>query len=409
MGQTTGTGDGSTSPDGRDEIGAATSLAGASAETLATYRRLAPLCLQSLVASFDADRHLFSRQLLDGAWTEVDATYPHETLTSSCIALIGLARSANDPAAHGIDTERCIDAIIGEVRRTGYVAGIGLALWANAVVGGRRSAGALLDAAGLSLAALPHAVRSFTTMETAWCASGLLHELHRSPADDEGAAAVTHATVAIVEELRVARCDHTYRLMVHAGPGGHVVDRLRGHIANFADQIYSVQALAFAGIVLGDTRAAEAGAALADRHCDLQGELGQWWWHYDARRGHVALRYAVYSVHQHGMAPMALAATTAAGGGRYSDAIDASVGWIDRNEIGVSLVDEEHSTIWRNIDRADSRLSSRVRAVGEMLGHADERDGGVLAINRETRPYEWGWCLYAGAIATGMPPGGSIA
>ena len=44
----------------------------------------------------------------------------------------------------------------------------------------------------------------------------------------------------------------------------------------------------------------------ANAICNLQGPLGQWWWHYDSMTGRVAERYPVYSVHQHAMAPMAL-------------------------------------------------------------------------------------------------------
>ena len=97
---------------------------------------LTPLCLRSLVDSYDHGRQLFSHQLFDGVWREVDDLYPHETLTSSSIALLGLARSGESGDVHGIDVQRCVDAIGGEVTRTGYRAGIGLALWANAAVDG---------------------------------------------------------------------------------------------------------------------------------------------------------------------------------------------------------------------------------------------------------------------------------
>src|SRR5262249_6785325 len=139
------------------------------------------------------------------------------------------------------------------------------------------------------------------------------------------------AAHAVVDELRVRRYRPATRLMRHAGSGATPLHRLRGHVANFADQIYSVQAFAFAGLALGDREALAVAGELAERHCDLQGPLGGGWWHYDARRSHVALRYAVYSVHQHGMAPMALMALEAAGGAAHRDALAASVGWIDHN------------------------------------------------------------------------------
>ena len=63
---------------------------------------LTPLCLRSLVDSYDHGRQLFSHQLFDGVWREVDDLYPHETLTSSSIALLGLARSGESGDVHGI-------------------------------------------------------------------------------------------------------------------------------------------------------------------------------------------------------------------------------------------------------------------------------------------------------------------
>lgn len=361
-----------------------------------------PACRSILADSFDAERHLFSHQLLDGRWREVDEIYPHETLTSSCIALLGLARSGVDASTLGVDTGRVVDAVASEVIRTGYRGGLGLGLWANAVVDARDSTG-FLHRAGTDLDSLVRdLVPTFTTMETAWCASGLLHEYARS-----GDAAVGEAAQATVDELRTNRWSDSTRLMRHAGPGASALHRARGHIANFADQIYSVQAFAFASIVLDDRAAFGAGTRLAEHHCELQGDRGQWWWHYDADRGHVALRYAVYSVHQHGMAPMALCAVEDAGGGDYSSSIAASVRWIDDNESGSSMFDTERGTPWRSLERVEPSIASRMRGVLEALGTSDGRHARVT-LNRETRPYEWAWCMYAAAIDAGLPKGASL-
>lgn len=364
---------------------------------------LTPLCLRSLVDSYDHGRQLFSHQLFDGVWREVDDLYPHETLTSSSIALLGLARSGESGDVHGIDVQRCVDAIGGEVTRTGYRAGIGLALWANAAVDGAADAAGYLAPLGLSIDSLVEQhVAGFTTMETAWLASGLLHEFERT-----GDTAVRAAAHAVVDELRTNRYVGATRLMRHAGPGASALHRARSHIANFADQIYSVQAFAFAAIVLDDAAARGVGSALAAHHVELQGDRGQWWWHYDAQRGHVALRYAVYSVHQHGMAPMALAAMARADGGDYSAAIAASRRWITDNELGSSMVDVERSTVWRSVERVEPTVITNVRGGLEALGVADHRAAEVT-LNRETRPYEWAWCLYAAAIENDLPRGTSL-
>jgi hypothetical protein len=366
------------------------------------YSRMVPLCSDRLVGSFDPTRGLFSRQLFDGVERAVDDLYPHETLTSSCIALLGMARWGIDPDDHGIDADACVDAIAAEVTRTGYNGGVGLLVWANAVAGSRPAAD-VLQAAGTPLEGLVRdLVPRLTTMETAWLASGLLHETAR----DESTRRVTQA---VVDELRVRRYRPGTRLMCHAGSAAPPVHRARRHIANFADQIYSVQAFAFAALVLDDREAFDAGEGLVSRHCELQGPLGQWWWHYDTRRGHVALRYGVYSVHQHGMAPMALMAMEAAGATPRPDAIRASVGWIDDNELGASMIDADRSTVWRNVDRSDGRAASALRGLLETVGVGDTRAPGPVRLNRETRPYEWAWCLYAAAIHSGRPRGRALA
>jgi hypothetical protein len=374
---------------------------GCSTRTVARLAELAIPSARSLADSFDERRKLFSHQLYEGVWSEIDSIYPHETLTSSCIALIGLARS-DALGASMVEPRHCLDAIVGEVRRTDYLGGLGLVLWANAVADGDAAMDVLMRL-GLGLdELLDELVPTFTTMETAWCASGLLHEAQRS-----GDPTTISAAQRVVDELRTSRFDPGTSLMRHAGPGAPTLHRARGHIANFADQIYSVQAFAFASIVLDDAEALTAGTRLGARHAELQGDLGQWWWHYDAGRGHVALRYAVYSVHQHGMAPMAYLALDHASGLDHATSIDASVAWIDDNESGASMVDTARSTIWRSLERVEPALAGRVRGGLEALGVEDRRDARVR-LNRETRPYEWAWCMYAAAIAAGRPKGASI-
>ena len=93
-------------------------------------------------------------------------------------------------------------------------------------------------------------------------------------------------------------------LIAHQGPMGtfpHALPQsggLRGHVGSFADQIYPIQALVRYAARTGDPSALRAAETTARRIVDLQGPGGQWWWHYDARTGHVVERYPVYSVHR---------------------------------------------------------------------------------------------------------------
>jgi hypothetical protein len=266
-------------------------------------------------------------------------------------------------------------------------------IWANCVTGGPHLA-EVLGRLGLSLGDLPALTRPSQTMELAWLLSGLAHELERDPS-----ASARNALLATREAL-LGRFVAASRTFQHATDDAPPLRRMRRWVANFADQVYPIQALALSAMRDGDGRALAVAAASAEQMVASQGALGQWWWHYDARDGRVAQGYPVYSVHQHGMAPMALHALAAAGGPAFDEAIERGEHWIFENESGSSLIDETTGTIWRDIERDEGPGSRFARRVRSVLGlkRADECASARLFVNRETRPYEWAWCLYASAV-----------
>ena len=178
------------------------------------------------------------------------------------------------------------------------------------------------------------------------------------------------AAVACGADARAAGVAATAaeRLLAAQGPAGtfpHVVPaaslgRLRAHVGSFADQVYPVQALARFAAAGGGARALAAADVCADRLCDLQGEQGQWWWHYDARDGSVVERFPVYSVHQHAMAPMVLHDLAAAGGHDHDDAVHRGLSWLRTHpESFEELVDDTHGVIWRKVGRREPRKAAR--------------------------------------------------
>ncbi len=198
-------------------------------------------------------------------------------------------------------------------------------------------------------------------------------------------------------------------LFPHAtGPG--LVPWYRAHVSCFADQTYPLQALARAhasGDGDGDPEALAAAEACAARICELQGEGGQWWWHYDARTGGVVEGYPVYSVHQHAMAPTALFDLADAGGTDFGAAVRKGLRWMtDVPELAGSqhrepMILDELGATWRKVYRGDPKkavraargLSTRL-APGARLKSLD-RVYRPLSVDRECRPYEFGWMLYA--------------
>ncbi|AKV04178.1 hypothetical protein AKJ09_10841 [Labilithrix luteola] len=316
-----------------------------------------------------------------------------ENLTSTAIGLIGIHRAGIEARDLGIDVAKTRKALLGLTRSRRYWGGFGLVLWANAVWDWM-PVGSLQERCEMALCELPDRLSAMTTMQVAWLASGLLHEWKK-----RGNARTQDWSHLTLREL-ASRLMPESRLMRHASDRAPLTARLRQNVANFADQVYAIQTLAFAEIAFGGGTWLKRAVQLADRNVALQGPLGQWWWHFDARRGRVLQRYPVYAVHQHAMAPMALLAVTSAGGPSYENWIRRSQDWIHDNESSTSLVDRGAHTVWRDVEPRENALARRRRHARSLLGIEDVSSP-RLAVNRETRPYEWAWCLYAGATASG--------
>jgi hypothetical protein len=128
----------------------------------------------------------------------------------------------------------------------------------------------------------------------------------------------------------------------------------------------------------------------------LQLADGGWPWLYDVERARLVERYEVYSVHQHGMAPMALDELgTLSGEPRYTAAAQAGLPW--RNQLGRSIFVPETGMTHRSIRRR--RPFDRARLVvdvaGAATGRSPGRAGWALETNRSCRPFELGWLIEA--------------
>jgi hypothetical protein len=359
------------------------------------------LCLDRLADALDPATSLFGRQLRDGRWAPTLGT---EDVTSTAIALVGLHRAGIPPARVGLAPARTLAALRAAARRRRYAGALGLVLWANAVWDDLPLP-ALLDAVGARLDRPRPLVRRLTTMEVAWLVSGLAHEHARSRS------AVARVALAFARGELLSRFRGGVGLFAHASEGAPLAHRARRWIANFADQIYPVQALAHLALHARDPVAIAVADAAAERLVALQGPLGQWWWQYDARDGAVARPFPVYSVHQHAMAPMALWTLAAAGGADHGAAVRLGISWLARTGAGAGMVDGEAGTIWRGLELVEGRLARAARDARNVLGWRRRTPARTprLRVLRETRPYEWGWCLLAGAIAEGTARGRHVA
>ncbi len=199
-------------------------------------------------------------------------------------------------------------------------------------------------------------------------------------------------------------------LLRHRGPQGiyphhlpaSAEPRWRAHVGSFADQVYPLQALARAGRLRDTPRWVAAADDTAARLVELQGQAGQWWWHYDHRDGSVVEPYPVYSVHQHAMAPMVLGDLAEAGGTDHTDAVALGVRWLEEHpETVEELIAPRWGLVWRKVGRREPPKAARaVQAVTSSLRQGARLPGvdsllpaGV--VDHECRPYELGWLLYA--------------
>ncbi|MGI8665373.1 MAG: hypothetical protein ACR2N4_05000 [Jatrophihabitans sp.] len=365
--------------------------------------RLCGLSLKALPAMYLADEHEFVQTV------RKDPTAPHglrpegRNLRYAAIAALGLAwvepqaqRSvlsgwtAADLARHTTELSLRPGTDLGAAALAG---------WARAEI-----AGELAEPVYDRLVREVEQAGPQPTVDYAWTLTALLAAAEFGD--------VSQATSRAAERLLDAQGGN--------GIWGHhlprtALARYRAHVGCFADQVYPIQALARYAKATGDGAALVAANRCADRIVELQGDAGQWWWHYDARTGDVVEGFPVYSVHQHAMAPMALFDLLEAGGNDHRNAISDGVGWLRHHpESTTPLVDPQTGAIWRKIGRREPRKASRsLRAVSTSISPRWKLSvldtifkPGVL--DYECRPYELGWLLYAwlsGGISGGRPAG----
>ena len=272
---------------------------------------------------------------------------------------------------------------------------LGLGLWARTL----HSVGGADFTATRALAAFRRHPAACDSVELAWLLLGAEHALEHEVDTDDAARLGETASAAL---LRLYNPDT--RLFYRHGRSG-LARQVTRRVACFANQIYPVMACAVYARRTGDEGVAAIAAAVADNLCRMQGPLGQWWWLYDAQSGQVVDGYPVFSVHQHGMAPMALLETARTTGRDYTPSIARGLRWLSgANELGRDMARPEESMIWRDIHRRGvGRLRRAVAATLWCCGRrtAAQKPAAThdFEFNPECRPYELGWLLYAAGLA----------
>ena len=380
-----------------------------SVELDSLLQRLAKLSIRGLAEMYDSRAYSFPRTLRSrsGRFPPVAEGM---SVRYTAIAALGLsrldARTRRDVLA-GRDVVDLLPGILGLALAGRDPGALALAAWAATEVRAATTTRAVTDERGRTARAVDRLLANvrteapIPTVDHAWTLVAL--------AAAAGTEALTELTAG-EEELEEATERAAEQLLTAQGSTGlfphHLppsrLSRLRYHVGCFADQVYAIQALARYGAATGNERALTAAGRCADRLVALQGDQGQWWWHYDWRHGTVVERYPVYSVHQHAMAPMALMELREAGGPDHRAAIVKGLAWLlDRPESAADLIADELGVVWRKVGRRETRkIVRKVRSAAsssqpEVRMAWLDRVFPPGAVDRECRPYELGWLLYA--------------
>ncbi len=322
-----------------------------------------------------------------------------QSLRYTCITLIGLVAAARAGLRPALDVHRLVNGVAERSGEIGNPGELGLLLWCLSDHHQR-----LTPAHEQVLARVPlsrDGLDALTSTELGWLVSGLSRTSVLAPARAD----IADRARAAYETLRANYGEATGLFCYGGRAGGRLRRHLRRQLGFFDNQVYGIHA----GVDYHRAFDDRAALAMAERCTEqilaAQGPLGQWAWHYDVRTGAVVDRYPVYSVHQHGMAPMALRAIAETTRRNHADALERSVAWVfGANELGEPMIDHDRGVIWRSIRRRVARgtlihvfkvlsLAGLQRARERLARMVNTR--GRLERDLECRPYELGWLLLA--------------
>jgi hypothetical protein len=358
---------------------------------------LAELSLEALPRMFDSQTGLFCQKAVpDGDGYSNRGSNVFYTAMST----VGILRQSLRPADSVFPLGRALDALHAVAAAGTSPEVLANVIWASVLADdqrGERLTGELAewgDLQGCESAALGHVVNGLAIAATAY--------------PEQSAQAIeTAKRCARVLLGRFSPAADLFRPI--AGRSG-VRSTLIHDVTSFAAQVYPLHGIATLCRVTGEAPD-PALARVADRIVDAQGPLGQWRWLYSTKNRTIVEGYPIYSVHQDGMAFMALLPVEALGAGAYRAPLALGLDWLsDRNELSTDMVRRDPPFVFRAIQRVGSDADAMfgisranlARVVARSLRPgADRTVAGPdeLEVLRECRPYHLGWLLHAFALA----------
>jgi hypothetical protein len=348
---------------------------------------LCELAVKGLVSMFDAESQLFCFRLKR---TQHGLVREGFSRRYTIIALLGLYRLEAGALLSPIDVRAALDSLLRDYTWLDNLGDVGLLLWLCALVSPERLKEVYFGLRVETALTRFRDARQGRTMELAWFLSGLAHvslALSQPPSN--------------LRDLALNTCRLLTNNQGSQGIFGHLAGNrslagaLRGHVGSFADQVYPIYALTKFAEAYKLHTSLDRARNCAESICRAQGPQGQWWWQYDSSTGRVFEKYPVYSVHQHGMAPMALFVVGESAQIDFTGSVRKGLSWtMASNELDIDLRDPDSGVIWRSIHLRNYK--ALLRRFLSLLGHREHSESvSDLAVKFECWSYELGWLLYA--------------
>jgi len=354
---------------------------------VSNVQQLMALAVKGLVPMFDAQSQLFCDRLVH---TQEDLVRVGLSRRYTIMTLLGLRKFESNQAQTPFDTTAIYRSFVRDLDWIGGIGDLGLTIWLSAE----------FDPDGLDTILQKYPLNSamsrfrdarvHSTTELAWFLAGLAHAAQTST---KRAASLTDLAVEVFRRLGENQGKSGF--FGHLSRNKSAAGYARGTIGSFADQVYPIYAMARLSKVLSVDEPCGPIAQCAAAICRAQGNLGQWWWLYHSITGRVLSRYPVYSVHQHGMAPMALFAQETVTGQNFRANIFRGLSWVyGSNELNVDLRNEM-GLIWRCILPKLKFTKYWHTAINLIKAPDNNSPVGPLTVLHEDRPYELGWLLFS--------------
>lgn len=353
----------------------------------ATVNRFVQLAVRGLEPMLDKQRQLFCFRLrkTDQGMVQEGISHRYTAMT-----LMGLHRLRQAGTTSLLDTKSILEALLSDLAWVDNVGDLGMLMWMCSVLCPERLSELEPRLELQSALKRFRGARQGVTMDLSWFLTGLSYWAEVDPQKQRQLEALCLETYRNLTTNQGERGFFT-----HLSTVGSLEGRVRGRIGSFADQVYPIYGMAQFSKVFGHEEASKRALQCARGICEEQGQLGQWWWHYDAPAGRVADGYPVFSVHQHAMGPMTLFKLGDVLHQSFDEWIYKGLRWINsNNELGYNMEASEN-VIWRCIFRSRRSLGGYLKAPFGRPAGTIQQSPEDLKVLFECRPYELGWLLYA--------------